>query len=219
VTDKGVGFDLAALDDRGKSGQAGWGLFSIRERLTLLGGRCDVESTPGRGTRVRLLAPRGAAKTPAATTPRIVLPPPAPPTTADVRGSREALRILIVDDHPAVRNALRQMLHERPQLRVVGEGSDGIDAIVQARQLRPDVILMDVMMPHMNGIDATARIHAELPEIQVLGLSMQARSETVHAIENVGAAGFFVKGLDTQRLLDRLLALHASRAAAPSSPV
>ena len=118
-----------------------------------------------------------------------------PPAPEDARVSEERLRILIVDDHPAVRNALRQMLHERRHLRVVGEAADGIDAIVQARQLRPDVILMDVMMPHMDGIEATRRIRAELPEIQILGLSMQARSETVHAIEEAGAAAFFVKGL------------------------
>ena len=115
----------------------------------------------------------------------------------------DALRILLVDDHAAVRNALRQMLDERAHLRVVGEASDGIDAVIEARQLRPDVILMDIMMPNMDGIEATRRIHAELPDIQILGLSMQARSETVHAIEEAGAAGFFVKGLDTQRLLDR----------------
>jgi PAS domain S-box-containing protein len=214
VTDRGVGFEPASLDDGWKTGEIGWGLFSIRERLTLLGGRCDVESAPGRGTRVRLRAPRGAARPTPAAVPHAVSPPPVLTSAADAAASEEALRILIVDDHAAVRGALRQMLHERRQLRVVGEATDGIDAIVQARQLRPDVILMDVMMPHMDGIEATARIHAELPDTQILGLSMQARSETVHAIEEAGAAGFFVKGLDTRRLLDRLLLLHASRAAA-----
>ena len=105
------------------------------------------------------------------------------------------------------------MLHERPQLPVVGEASNGIDAIVQAHLLRPDVILMDVMMPHMDGVEATERIRAELPDIRILGLSMLARSETADAIERAGAAGFFVKGTDTQRLIDHLLAFHASRGA------
>ena len=72
---------------------------------------------------------------------------------------------------------------------------------------------MDIAMPHMDGVEATARIHAELPDIQILGLSMQARSETAHAIEQAGAAGFFVKGVDTQRLIDHLLVVHASRGA------
>ena len=99
-----------------------------------------------------------------------------------------ALRILIVDDHAACRNALRDMLHERPQLSVVGEAANGLEAIARAHTLRPDVILMDVAMPHMDGVEATARIHAELPDIQILGLSMHARSETVHAIEHAGAS-------------------------------
>ena len=62
VADQGIGFEPAGLDDRSKAGQVGWGLFSIRERLTLLGGRFDIDSAPGRGTRVRLVAPRGAAQ-------------------------------------------------------------------------------------------------------------------------------------------------------------
>ena len=62
VTDAGVGFEPASLDDRWKTGQVGWGLFSIRERLTLLGGRCDVASAPGRGTQVRLRAPRATSR-------------------------------------------------------------------------------------------------------------------------------------------------------------
>ena len=72
---------------------------------------------------------------------------------------------------------------------------------------------MDVSMPHMDGVEATARIHAELPDIRILGLSMLARSETAHAIEHAGAAGFFVKGTDTQRLIDHLMAFHAGRGA------
>ena len=72
---------------------------------------------------------------------------------------------------------------------------------------------MDIAMPHMDGIEATARIHAALPDIQILGLSMQPRSVAADAIEEAGAAGFFVKGIDTQRLLEHLLMLHASRGA------
>jgi PAS domain S-box-containing protein len=212
VADEGVGFDPGSFDERWKSGQGGWGLFSIRERLTLLGGRFEVDSAVGRGTRVRLVAPRGAARGGAPGVPAVLSKPTAMLAADDKRALQDPLRILIVDDHAAVRKALRTMLHERPQLRVVGEAADGIDAIVQARRLRPDVVLMDVVMPHMDGIEATERILAEFGDIEILGMSMQARSETTHAIEHAGAAAFFVKGLDTQRLLDRLLTLHASRA-------
>jgi DNA-binding NarL/FixJ family response regulator len=129
------------------------------------------------------------------------------------RSSPDALKILIVDDHPAVRRALREMIHQRPQLRVVGDSANGFEAIAHANTLRPDVILMDVAMPHMDGVEATARIHAELPGIHILGLSTLARNETADALEHAGAAGFFIKGTDTRRLIEQLLAYHASRTA------
>ena len=90
--------------------------------------------------------------------------------------SPDALRILIVDDHAARRSALRDLLQQRPQLSVVGDAANGFEAIAHAHTLRPDVILMDVAMPQMDGVEATARIRAELPDIQILGLSMQPRS-------------------------------------------
>jgi len=214
VTDHGVGFEPAKLDDRSKAGQGGWGLFRIRERLTLLGGRLDIDSAPGRGTRVRLVAPRDAAQDAVSGAKESSLVPTGAALAAgDDRASPDALRILIVDDHAAVRRALRDLLHQRPQLSVVGDASNGFEAIAHAHTLRPDVILMDVAMPHMDGVEATARIHAQLPHILILGLSMLARNETADAIEHAGAARFFVKGTDTQRLLDHLLAFHASRVA------
>ncbi len=214
VTDQGVGFEPARLDDRSKAGQVGWGLFRIRERLTLLGGRLDVDSAPGRGTRIRLVAPRDAAQHPVAGANELSLARTrAASAVDDDRASTDALRILIVDDHPAVRRALREMLHQRPQLSVVGDASNGFEAIAHAHTLRPDVILMDVSMPHMDGVEATARIRTEFPDIRILGVSMLARNETADAIEHAGAAGFFVKGTDTQRLIDHLLAFHASRGA------
>jgi PAS domain S-box-containing protein len=214
VTDPGVGFEPARLDDRSHTGQLGWGLFRIRERLTLLGGRFDVKSAPGLGTRVRLIAPRGEAQDTAAETLELDSASSGAAAASDKAGaSPAALRVLIVDDHPAVRIALRAILHQQPQLSVVGDASNGVEAISHAYTLRPDVILMDVAMPHMDGIEATTRIRAELPDIRILGLSMQSQRETAHAIEQAGAAGFFVKGTDTQRLVDELLDFHASRGA------
>jgi PAS domain S-box-containing protein len=211
VTDRGVGFDPAELVDRAKAGQVGWGLFSIRERLALLGGRFDIESAPGQGTRFRLTAPQGSAQDAAATL-DVSSHAAIGPASHDAAGgaSANALRILIVDDHAAVRKVFREMLHERPELRVVGDASDGLEAIDQARALRPDVVLMDISMPRMDGVEATRRLRAELPFIQILGLSMQPRTQELHAIERAGAAGFFSKAVDTQRLIDYLLLIHAA---------
>jgi CheY-like chemotaxis protein len=213
VTDEGVGFDPAVLFDRGKTGPVGWGLFSIRERLALLGGRLDIESAPGKGTRFRLVAPRGAAQDGAAA-------PDPLHRAGDERtmrsGKRPAsappLRILIVDDHASVRRVFRDLLQERREFVVVGDASNGLEGIAQARALRPDVILMDISMPHMDGIEATRRIRAELPFIQILGLSSQLWMEPVHPIEEAGASGYFVKGVDMRRLIEHMLSIRASLA-------
>ena len=213
VSDRGIGFEAEGLDHRSEAGQVGWGLFSIRERLTLLGGRLEIDTAPGKGTRMRLVAPRGdpqpsAAGPSTSTTAAIAIP------AHDNGGASDgALRILIVDDHSAVRSAFRDILNEQSQLTVVGDASNGFEAIAYAHTLRPDVILMDIAMPHMDGIEATMRIHAELPNISILGLSMQPRSAAALAMEQAGADGFFVKGIDTQRLIEHLLAVQASRAA------
>jgi CheY-like chemotaxis protein len=211
VSDQGIGFEPEGLDHRSEAGQVGWGLFSIRERLTLLGGRFEIDSAPGKGTRIRLVAPRGGMQpsvanrvNPAAESIGVIS------VRDDGHASPDALRILIVDDHAAVRSALRDMLNAQPQLSVVGEASNGIEAIAYAHTLRPDVILMDISMPRMDGIEATSRIRAELPDIKVLGLSMQPSSAAAAAMEQAGAVSFFVKGIDTQRLIEHLLAIHAS---------
>ena len=124
----------------------------------------------------------------------------------------------MVDDHAEVRRAFRELLQERPELHVVGEAGDGLEAIAEAHALQPDVILMDVSMPRMDGVEATRRIRAELPFIQILGLSTHVKTEDLHAIERAGAAGFFTKGIDTQRLIDHLMAMQGSvsRLSSPS---
>jgi len=200
VTDAGVGFDAAGLAERTKTSHVGWGLFSIRERLTLLGGHFEIDSAPGKGTRFCLTAPRGVPGVAPFTRPGKV--------TAPVESSRP-LRILLVDDHAPLRNALRELLQARSELSVVGDAADGLEAIVQAHALHPEVVLMDVSMPRMDGVEATRRIRAELPFVQVLGLSIHSRTGDLHPIEQAGAVGFFTKGADTRRLIDRLLAIHA----------
>ena len=202
MRDQRIGFDPAALVDRARTGRVGWGLFSIRERLTLLGGRFEIESAPGQGTVFRLIAPRGAAQDSGERT----------PLGDATRAALSALRILIGDDHAPVREAYRGLLPARREFVVVGDASNGLEAIAQARALRPDVILMDISMPHMDGVEATRRLRAELPSIQILGFSSQPRMGPRHPIEEAGAAGYFVKGLDTQRLIDDMLRVHGGMA-------
>jgi len=216
VRDEGIGFDVAALAKRGNTNQVGWGLFSIRERVMLLGGRFDIESAPGQGTKFRLLVPaEGAHPALERTDPSELLSTVrSHPDGPDLLAA-PTLRILLVDDHAGVTRALRELLHEHAELRVIGDASDGLEAISRAHALQPDVILMDVSMPNMNGVEATRRIRAELPSIQILGLSVDAPAQRPHAIEEAGAAGFFVKGADMKRLIDALMVVHGTMKADP----
>jgi PAS domain S-box-containing protein len=209
VMDEGRGFDPMQLDERAKDNQGGWGLFSIRERLTLLGGRFDIESAPGRGTRFRLIAPRDSGRPVGAESPSSHAAIAQTTHHAAGGASPYALRILIADDHPALRKTFRELLQARPEFQVVGEAANGLEAIAQAHELRPDVVLMDVSMPDMDGVEATRRIRAELPSIQILGFSIYPRMG-LHAIELAGAEAFFTKGVDTPRLINHLLVKHAS---------
>jgi len=187
VADQGVGFDATAALAQAST-TSGWGLFRIRERADLLGGSLLIDSTPGHGTRFVFTIPR-AERVPA---------------------TRRVLRILIADDHVVARAGLRELLAGQSELEIVGEATTGSEAVAQAEALRPDAIVMDLSMPGMDGIEATRRIHAALPAIQIFGLSSHAESARV--FQEAGAVGYFTKGDGLQPLIDRLLALHAERA-------
>lgn len=206
VADKGAGFDAGEMFDHGPTRQGGFGLFSIRERLALLGGQLAATSRPGQGAEFVLTVPRrsGEGREDAAA------PEGRDASAAPARAARPPLRIVIADDHARLRTELRDLLDEVAQFQVVGEAANGREALALARVSRPDVILMDVSMPEMDGIEATRQIRAELPSIQVVGLSTQERAAAPHAIEEAGARGYFSKSGDTRRLIEHLLALHAA---------
>lgn len=106
------------------------------------------------------------------------------------------IRILIADDHSVVRQGLRMFLGLDPELEVVGEAADGAEALRLARQLRPDVVLMDLLMPVMDGIEATAAIRHELPDTEVLALTSVLEDASVVGAVRAGAIGYLLK--DTQ---------------------
>ncbi|MDE3229116.1 MAG: response regulator transcription factor [Chloroflexota bacterium] len=106
----------------------------------------------------------------------------------------ETLRILLVDDHPMVREGLRALLAAQPDMRVVGECDNGEDAVARALALQPDLILMDIQMPGVNGIEATRRIMRDSPHVAVLALTMLEDDESVFGAMRAGARGYLLKG-------------------------
>ncbi len=105
------------------------------------------------------------------------------------------IRILLVDDHPLVRRALRDILEKEPDLCVVGEAGDGREAIDLTAELLPDVIIMDISMPVLNGVEATKQIKAAHPLSSVLILTVHTDVETIFSILQAGASGYLVKSI------------------------
>jgi DNA-binding NarL/FixJ family response regulator len=113
----------------------------------------------------------------------------------------ELLRILLVDDHPLVRNGLRALLASVPELTIVGEAASGEEAIARATELLPDIILMDLNMPGVNGVEATRRILQAQPHVGIIVLTMLEDDASVFAAMRAGARGYLLKGADQTEVL------------------
>lgn len=175
VSDGGIGFDPARV--RAQEGTVGgFGLFSLRERLELFGIDLTIESEPGRGSRFIIMVPPAAVV-------------PLPPSPAVER----KIRIVLADDHAVILDGLVQTLNDQPDFEVLGQAINGQQAIDLARELQPDVILMDVAMPTMDGIEATRRLTIELPRIKIIGLSMFDNKSHGDAMREAGAVDFLDK--------------------------
>jgi DNA-binding NarL/FixJ family response regulator len=126
------------------------------------------------------------------------------------------IRLLVCDDHPVVRAGLRGVLRSQPDFEVVAEASDGTQAVELARRLRPDVVLMDLRMPGMDGVAATGRIKDEHPEVQVLVLTTyETDADILHAVEK-GAIGFLLKDTSEENLFDAIR--QAAQGRSPLAP-
>ncbi len=192
VTDQGVGFN-AAFPKHG-----GFGLFRIRERLKLIGGHFEIQSAPGKGSRFAIVAPlRRPAAAAASAGPIHQTKATIPRSETPVTGT---IRILIADDHAVMRQGLSTSLGEEPDIAIVGEAADGEMALEKTRSLRPDVVLMDLGMPRMGGVEATQRIHSEMPKVRVIGLSMFEEKESAKAMLDAGAVAYLSKGCSVEAL-------------------
>jgi CheY-like chemotaxis protein len=202
VEDKGKGFDpteaLSGTTPRG------FGLLGIRERIGLLGGHLDVHTTPGKGSQFILTLPDKPHGSPQAMKDRSAWPAIASTEIAAGAGvalPTSVIRVALADDHRSVREGLARLLEEEPDVEVVGEADDGRQAVDLVKELRPDIIVMDVSMPVMNGVDATRVIKREFPGVRVVALSMFDQEDMVQSMLEAGAEAYLCKSGPSEELI------------------
>jgi CheY-like chemotaxis protein len=173
-------------------------LFSIRERVQLLGGRMKIKSAPGKGSTVFIAVPDspitadGALRAEDDRDQASAIPSPS-------YGS--VLRVMVADDHEVVRQGLATLLDEQQDIQFVGEAANGREAVDMANRLRPDVVVMDVSMPLMNGDEATRQTKMHLPETRVIALSMHAEEGMMERMRRAGADSYVLKTAPAEELL------------------
>ncbi|MEO8325265.1 MAG: response regulator, partial [Nitrospirota bacterium] len=210
VEDQGKGLDADALQRALEPGHLG--LFAVKERMDAMGGRVDLISAPNKGTTVKLMLP--ACSTRPASSEKDIFEEKSTGISASPSHNRPAIstfdsyaqsairpiRILLVDDHVMVRKGLLALLESYDNLEIIGEAGDGEEAVALAGELRPDVVIMDLNLRNLNGIEATRQITRHLPDIKVIGLSFNDAKEMREAMIEAGAVDLLRKTGGTAEL-------------------
>ena len=123
------------------------------------------------------------------------------------------IKVLIVDDHKMFREGLKAVINHQTDMEIVGEAENGEQAVALTRELLPDIILMDVKMPVLDGAEATRQILAEIPGMKILALSIYSNDEFMTGMMSAGALGYILKGCDSDELLSAIRRVAGSRSA------
>ncbi len=132
-------------------------------------------------------------------------------TAAPAPGAAQKIRVLLADDHTILRAGLRMMLDAQPDIEVIGEASDGRQALAEAQRLQPDLVLMDITMPEMNGIEATRQIKRALDSTRVLILTMHENEEYLFQVLRAGASGYILKEAAGTELISAIRIVYSGR--------
>lgn len=203
VTDNGIGMPERL--------QPGVGISSIRERVAELGGNCSFKKITTGGTHVAVRLPMFQVPeiTPAEATSRLAV---TMVTTAKPDEQHEPVKVILVDDHRFFREGVRNVLKTTPDVMVVGETATGLEAIEMALTKQPDVILMDVQMPGLNGIETTQRILRVVPHVGIIIMTMLEDTDVLLSALRAGARGYIYKDADEQQLLRTIRAVASGEA-------
>ena len=130
---------------------------------------------------------------------------------------RTGIRIIIIDDHPVIREGLAALIRTQSDLQIVAEACDGNEAVPLYRNHRPDVVLMDLAMPGVGGVEATASLRKEFPNAKILVLTMRTGDEDIHRALQAGAKGYLLKECSSTQLFEAIRAVHNGRRYIPAS--